>query len=93
MSINNLDFENYLGKMYPDGLEIKDTTESNTSSSYLDLPLSIQCDGQLRITLYEKRDDFNFHITNFPFLSNNIPSLLAYGVLCNSLYDILGLLL
>ena len=27
-----------------------------------------------------KRDDFNFHITNFPFLGSNIPSSPAYGV-------------
>ena len=25
-------------------------------------------------------NNFNFHITNFPFLSSNIPSLQAYGV-------------
>ena len=40
-SINNPYFENYLGQMYPPELEIKDTTESNTSASYLDLLLSI----------------------------------------------------
>ena len=32
LSINNPDFENYLGQMYPPELEIKDTTESNTSA-------------------------------------------------------------
>ena len=70
--------------MYPPELEIKDTTESNTSASYLDLLLSIGRDGQLHTSLYDKRDDFNFHITfhitNFPFLSSNIQSSLAYGV-------------
>ena len=30
----NPEFKNYLGKMYPVELEIKDTTESNTSASY-----------------------------------------------------------
>ena len=64
LSINNPDFANYLGQMYPAELEIKDTTESNTSASYLDLLLSIESDGQLRTSLYDKRDDFNFHITN-----------------------------
>ena len=39
LSINNPDFENYLGQMYPAELEVKDTTESNTSASYLDLLL------------------------------------------------------
>ena len=66
-------------------VEIKDTTESNTSASYLDLLLSIESDGQLRTSLYDKRDDFNFHITNFPFLSSNIPSSPAYGVFISQL--------
>ena len=79
VSINNPDFENYLGQMYPPELEIKDTTESNTFASYLDLLLSIGRDCQLRTSLYDKRDGFNFHITNFPFLSSNIPSSPAYG--------------
>ena len=80
LSINNQDFENYLGQMYPPELEIKDTTESNTSASYWDLLLSIDRDGQLCTSLYDKRDDFNFHITNFPFLSSNIPSSPAFCV-------------
>ena len=51
----------------------------------MDLLLSIGRDGQLRTSLYDKRDDFNFHITNFPFLSSNIPSLLDYGVFISQL--------
>ena len=85
LSINNQDFENYMGRMYPAELEIKGATESNTSYFYLDLPLSIGRDGQLRTSLYDKRDDFNFHITNFPFLSSNIPTSLAYGVFISQL--------
>ena len=83
--INNPEFENYLGQMYPAELEIKDTTESTTSASYLDLLLSIGRDGQLHTSIYDKRDDFNFHITNFPFLSSNIPSSPAYGVFISQL--------
>ena len=41
LSINNQEFENNLGQMYSAELEIKDTTESTTSASYLDLLLSI----------------------------------------------------
>ena len=85
LSINNPDFENYLGQMYPTELEIKDTAESNTSASYLDLLLSIENDGLLRTSLYDKRDDFNFPITNVPFLSSNIPSSPAYGVFISQL--------
>ena len=85
LSINNPDFENYLCQMYSAELEIKNSTESNTSASYLDLLLSIGRDGQLRTSLYHKRYDYNFHITNFPFLSSNIPSSSAYGVFISQL--------
>ena len=88
--INNPDFENYLGQMYPPVLEIKDTTESNTSASYLDLLLSISRDGQLHTFLNDKRDDFYFHITNFSFMSSNIhlvifiSQLIQYVRACSS---------
>ena len=86
LSINNPDFENYLDQRYPPPeLEIKDTTESNTSASYLDLLLSIGRDGQHHTFLYDNRDDFNFHITNSPFLSSNTPSSPAYGVFISQL--------
>ena len=85
LSTNYPDFENYLGQMYPPELKIKDTTDSNTSPSYLDLLLSIGRDGQLHISLYDKRDDFNFHIKNFPFLGSSIPSSPAYGVFISQL--------
>ena len=68
--------------MYPAELEIKDT-----SASYLDLNslLSIGRDGQLHTSIYDKRNDFNFRITNFPFLRSYIPSSLAYGVFISRL--------
>ena len=47
--------------------------------------LSIGMDGQLHTSLYDKRDDFNFHITNFPFLCSNTPSSPAYGVFTSQL--------
>ena len=66
--------------MYPAELENKDTTESTTSDFYLDLLLSIWRDGQFHTSIYDKRDDLNFHITKLPFLSSNILSSPAYGV-------------
>ena len=66
--------------MYPAEPEIKETTESNTSASYLDLLLSIRREGQLHTSLYDKLDDFNFHISKFQFLCSNIPSSPAYGI-------------
>ena len=66
--------------IYPPELEIKDTTETRRSASYLDLLLEINPDGILKSRTYDKRDDFSFPIVNFPFLSSNIPSSPAYGV-------------
>ena len=42
-------------------------------------------DGRLRTSLHDKRDDFNFHITNFPFLGSNISPSKAYGVFISQL--------
>jgi hypothetical protein len=47
---------------------------------YLDLHLEIENDGRLRSKLYDKRDDFNFPIVNFPFICSNIPAVPAYRV-------------
>ena len=42
-------------------------------------------DGQLQTSIYDKRDDFSFHITNFQLLSSSIPSSPAYGVFISQL--------
>ena len=72
--------------MYP----VKDATESNTSASYLDLLLSIGRNGQLCTSLHNKRDDFNLHITIFPFLSSNIPFYQPMAFLSHTSYGISG---
>ena len=65
LSIYNHDIENYLGLMYPPERQIKDTTESNTSASYLNLLLSFGRDGQLHTSLYDEHDDFLFPYYKF----------------------------
>ena len=74
----------YLEFIYPRELEIKETTETAASSSYLDCYLYID-NGKLTTRLYDKRYNFNFLIVNFPFLSSNIPSAPAYGVYVSQL--------
>jgi hypothetical protein len=65
----------------PSELEIKDTTESSTSASYLDVLLNINADRKLATQLYDKRDDFNFAIVSFPYtcICSNIPLSPADG--------------
>ena len=66
--------------IYPIELEIKDTRDTDRSVSYLDLHLDIDSEGRLRTKLYDKRNEFNFPIVNFPFICSNIPAAPAYGV-------------
>ena len=42
-------------------------------------------DKRLQVKLYDKRDDFNFIIVNFRFLSSNIPQSPVYGVYVSQL--------
>ena len=46
----------------------------NILAPNLDLTFIIDSGGKLSTRLYDKRDDFDFHIVNFPYLSSNIPS-------------------
>ena len=63
----------------------KETTESVSSASYLDIFLEFDSNGDLSTRLYDKRDDFNFTIINFPHLDSNIPLSPAYGVYISQL--------
>ena len=76
LSINNPKVGDYIDYLYPVELEIKDTTDADHQASYLDLDLSYDRDKRLQVKLYDKRDDFNFNIVNFPLLSSNIPQSL-----------------
>ena len=84
LSLKNTKFAEYLEFIYPRDLEIKETTETAAFSSYWDCYLYID-NGKLTTRLYDKRDDFNFPIVNFPFLSSNIPSAPAYGIYVSQL--------
>jgi hypothetical protein len=68
--------------------EVKDTTDTDRAASYLDLHLKIVSEGRLRTKLYDKRNDFNFPIVNFPFIYSNIPTTLAYGVCISQLFAV-----
>ena len=73
-------FSDFVDRIYPIEPEIKDTTDTDTSASDLDLHIEIDTEGRLRTKLYDKKDEFNFSIVNFPFISSNIPAGPAYGI-------------
>jgi hypothetical protein len=65
--------------IYPPELEVKETTDTASSASFLDLYLEFDDSGQISTKIYAKRDDFNFKIINFPNMCSNIPVSPAYG--------------
>ena len=87
LTINNPCFENNVKEIYPPELVLKKTTESNNLCSYLDVGISI-VNGQFYTTVYHKRDDFNFRIVNFPFMSSNILAGPSYGIYISQLIRI-----
>ena len=50
----------------------------------MDLQLSIS-NGFVRTTIYDKRDDFDFVIVNFPSLDGDVPRSTSYGVYISQL--------
>jgi len=61
ISQNYSKFGDFVDNIYP-----IDTTETAKSASYLELHLKIDSEGRLRTKPYDKREDFNFPIVNFP---------------------------
>ena len=85
LSINNSRFAEFLPLIYPPELQVKETTDTASSASFLDLYLEFDDSGQLSTKIYDKRDDFNFKIINFPNMCSNIPASPAYGVYISQL--------
>ena len=79
-SLNNHKFSDNVYDIYPVELEIKETTDDQYHSLFLDLLLEIDKDSRLRVKIYDKWDDFNFDIVNFPFICENVPKSPSYGV-------------
>ena len=57
---------------------------ADAEASFLDLHLSIS-DGFVKTKIYDKRDDFDFDIVNFPFLDGDVPRSASYGVYISQL--------
>ena len=53
-------------RIYPTELHLNRTNSSDTEAPFLDLNLCIS-NGTVSTKIYDKRDDFDFDIVNFPF--------------------------
>ena len=74
IAFNNKKFRDYVKEIYPSQLTVEKANTSDDLANYLNLTFIIESNNRLYTKLYGKRDDFDFHIVNFPFFSSNIPS-------------------
>ena len=82
---NNKKFLDYLKEIYPSQLTVEKANKSDHLADYLDLTFVIDNGGKLSTRIYDKRDDFDFHTVNFPFLCSNISSGPSYSVYISQL--------
>ena len=58
--------------IYPTELQLNRENSSDTEAFFLDLNLCIS-NGTVSTKIYDKREDFEFDIVNFPFLDGDVP--------------------
>ena len=73
-----------VGQIYSTELQLNKANSSETEAPFLDLNLSVT-NGIVSSKIYDKRDDFNFEIVNFPFLDGDIPRSSSLGVYISQL--------
>ena len=84
LNIDNLHFDQLVKDIYPTELQLNKANTSDTEAPFLDLNLSI-ANGIISSKIYDKRDDFDFDIVNFPFLDGDVPRRPSYGVYISQL--------
>ena len=65
LNIDNIYFDQMVHRIYPTELQLNRTNSSDTEAPFLDFDLCIS-DGTVSTKIYDKRDDFDFDIVNFP---------------------------
>ena len=73
-----------VNRIYPPELQLNKANTSDTEAPFLGLHLSIS-NRFVSSKIYDKRDDFDFDIVNFPFLDGDVPRSTAYGVYISQL--------
>ena len=78
LNIDTPYFEGMINQIYPPELQLNKANTSDTEAPFLDLHLSIS-NGFVSSKIYDKRNDFDFDIVNFPFLDGDVPRRPSYG--------------
>ena len=75
LNIDNSYFEGMVNQIYRPESQLNQANTSDTEVPFLDCFIQI----------YDKRDDFDFDIVNFPFLDGDVPRCPSYGVYISQL--------
>ena len=73
-----------VSRILPPELQLNKANTPDTEAPFLDLHLSIS-NGFVSSNFYDKRDDFDFDIANFPLLDGDISRSISYGVYISQL--------
>ena len=84
LNIDNIYFDQMVDRIYSTELQLNRANSSDTEAPFLDLNLCIS-NGTVSTKIYDKRDDFDFDIVNFPFLDGDVPRRTSYGVYISQL--------
>ena len=67
-----------VGRIYLHELQLNKANASDTEAPFLDLHLSIS-NGFVSSKIYDKSDEFDFVIVNFPVLDGDVPPPRKHG--------------
>ena len=84
LNIDNIYFEHILDRIYRAEFQLNKANSSDTEALVLDLHLSIS-NGTVSTKIYDKWDDFDFLIVNFPFPDSDVPLFTSHGVYLSQL--------
>ena len=73
-----------MDRIYPTELQLNRANSSDTEARLFYLNPCIS-NGSVSTKIYDKQDDFDFDIVNFPFLDGDVPRRTSYGVYISQL--------
>lgn len=73
-------FDKYYKEIYPNSLQLEKINKSYNAADVLDMNITIN-NNKFYTKLYDKRNDFNFEITNFPHIHGNISISMCKGII------------
>ena len=80
LNTDNIYLDQMVDRIYPTELKLNKANSSDTEAPFLDLNLCIS-NSTVSTKIYDKRDDFEFDIVNFPFPGWRCPpAYLIWGI-------------